>query len=292
MTTAVGFCSEFLDGLGLCLESERRDAVGTLDPRFILDSLHRYGVILLRNFNADQKQCRDFIEGIGVVTAELEIAGTHFLGYHGELTYTPFPPDLLAFFCAEAADDGGETRICDGVAVFEQMPPRLRRFFESTPICLTSRWSAEYLRRRFPVPDLDMLEQVLGALPGVTFLRRDDAPWEISLTTLALRKTRFTGAVAFVNSIITAIDGARRGTHSIRYSATLADGKPFPEEVLREIIDLTNRHTRLIPWKNADLAVLDNSRVMHGRMAAGSGTRRMYSLSCTLRQPTPVPAQP
>lgn len=52
-------------------------------------------------------------------------------GLHSENCYSPERPRWLAFFCQEAPTSGGETLICDAVAVCSQLSGRLRKKFKA-----------------------------------------------------------------------------------------------------------------------------------------------------------------
>jgi hypothetical protein len=58
---------------------------------------------------------------------------------------------------------------------------------------------------------------------------------------------------------------------------TFGDGREIPADLLDEMRGLTDELTRDIEWKNGDVVMIDNTRVMHGRRAITDPDRTIFN---------------
>jgi alpha-ketoglutarate-dependent taurine dioxygenase len=247
------------------LESAEGRTLHSVAAGQVLEWLRTYGVLVLRGFGNDQDVARQLTERLGRIVKTIEVTGTRYVGYHGELTYTPFPPDLLCFHCSStAAGEGGETTFCDGILALEAFSAPLRRFLETNRLLMQSSWSGAFLRRRFEIDSIERLREHLSSLPGLSWTEQRDDAWNLSYLTSPIVRTRFQGAPAFVNSLLIALHDNRPRPERA-YTLTLEDGRAFPAAAVEEILEVTKRHTYPLRWQVGDYAVVDNSRLLHGR---------------------------
>ena len=55
------------------------------------------------------------------------------------------------------------------------------------------------------------------------------------------------------------------GTDPQIIKCTTSDGKKIPDEIYKEIKEVSKKITYQIKWKNGELCMVDNKRFMHGR---------------------------
>lgn len=79
--------------------------------------------------------------------------------------------------------------------------------------------------------------------------------------TCAIRKSRYGNHDVFINSIanLTQYPGLSK--------VLLEDGRELPREIVEEIIQVGERIADFIHWEPNDIAMIDNSRILHGRRA-------------------------
>ncbi len=65
---------------------------------------------------------------------------------------------------------------------------------------------------------------------------------------------------------------------------TFADGSELPGWLLAELERVTEEVTEDIEWQDGDLALIDNTRVMHGRRAIEDTDRTIYNAQSYLRR--------
>jgi alpha-ketoglutarate-dependent taurine dioxygenase len=192
--------------------------------------------------------------------------GTHHVELHCENAVSAERPDIIWFYCAAPALKGGETTFCDGVGIWDQLKDSTKQLFLTKKV----KYTITVPREQYLNNDQQIVLQV-GALKfaGTTYRFNDDESLTIEYVVSAVNKTRYGSQTAFANSIT--------GPYPL-YRTTFADNSPIPLAVIQEIKQLHQRLTENIPWQAGDLAMIDNSRFLHGRRAFYDKQRRMFSL--------------
>jgi alpha-ketoglutarate-dependent taurine dioxygenase len=237
--------------------------------------LAEFGVVVFKGASANLEAAKSFTERFAHILKTVEVTGSEYVGYHGELTYTPFPPDLLCFHCeSPPVGAGGETTFCDGIAVARRLGPGARELFESRRLKMVSEWSSRFLIQRLGLQDERQIPDFFATHPGVA-AEPVDGQWRLTFVRSALSRTRFQGEQAFVNSILIALHD-RRDRPERAYSLRFEDDSELPETLIEEIHALSEDLTQEYCWGAGDYAVVDNSRMLHGRRRCekGSESRR------------------
>lgn len=187
------------------------------------------------------------------------------LPLHCDMAYLKFSPIALYFYCVRPAASRGETMLCDGCEVYDQLAPATRDLLSSQPITYIRKYPEGNWQTRFGTSDMDevrafcrenALELTVDESTGTLFTR---------YTVEALPKTRWGDRRAFRNSILTVVKQEEVGSDAslVRF----ADGSPLPPEVISDIRAVTNRLTKLVPMAIGDFMFVDNTRILHGRKA-------------------------
>ncbi|MFI7079283.1 TauD/TfdA family dioxygenase [Micromonospora sp. NPDC049903] len=199
--------------------------------------------------------------------------GTRGMPLHREASYAPGSPDLMTFFCERpAADGGGGTTLCDGVALLAALPAPVRERFTQMEIIWESRMSTADWQRMLGTTDP---AEARGAL------RRWEPylhPWEsihVDVTdegmttgfgTHCTPPTRFGAVPAFCNSLF--ISRPRDDEyHDRRLRVRTPDGPPVDDDLVATAAETAAGLTVAVPWQAGDVLVVDNSRYLHGRQA-------------------------
>jgi alpha-ketoglutarate-dependent taurine dioxygenase len=74
-----------------------------------------------------------------------------------------------------------------------------------------------------------------------------------------MQKPRPVDQYAFSNSVI-----LRPGTSG---TTTFEDGSPISDELRLKLFEVTNALSLMLEWKQGDVLMIDNLRMMHGRAA-------------------------
>jgi alpha-ketoglutarate-dependent taurine dioxygenase len=184
-------------------------------------------------------------------------------------------PQITWFFCETPAERDGETTLFDGVRVWQRLTAATRALLEATRISFLSSYGAPAWRQ-LGFADAESFARFtvsVGARPSPP---RADGTVDVEQLTRPMLRTR-TGEPAFVSSLCVA---GSPGFELMK--VTLEGGAPIPVEIMTDIRAALAACRELIRWEARDLALLDNSRFLHGRRAYDDRRRKLYLLQ-TLR---------
>lgn len=208
--------------------------------------------------------------------------GMDDIPFHREGSYAPGCPDFLMFYCVKPANEAGETTLCDGMALFHVLPPQIRQFVQSAMLvwsweALPERWRT-YLRASSPEEALNRIEAMKSRLSSSEQLSVEFVGDILhgKFMTPCITATRWGGQRAFCNSLL--IHHFRLQSKYFakdRFSVALADGSPFPEDMLNQISAHADDLTVKVKWEPGDILIVDNSRFMHGRRAFQDSSRKI-----------------
>lgn len=255
------------------------------------EMLARDGWALLRGFETDMmgfsdltaRMCRtitfDPAREYSEKNTQKVDAGLGPIGLHIENGNTPICPDVVAFYCTRAAFEGSQTTICDGRAVFEKFDPAQKERWtqpmtvkRNLPEALWKR----YLANEHPAisdPSEVTEEHIMqfkAAIPGQDFAPRADGSIDYMLNVVPVRPSSMSGGLAFANAIL----GPSHNYEPPVY--TLADGSTVSTDEIEALRAIAEECTVEINWQDGDIAVLDNTRIMHGRRAIKDQDRQLF----------------
>ena len=179
---------------------------------------------------------------------------------HPELSHLPWKPDVYWFACLTAPGSGGETTICDGISVVENMPSDVLEAFKSRRLRYTTTISENKLlfwlntdvltqhQIRNPPRDCPFVFELHGDLIYSSF------------TTPALHKPMFSTKLAFGNFLLFS-----RYMHRNRSFPVFEDDSIVPDHLVDSVKKTSDNLVAEIAWRENDVLMLDNTRFLHGR---------------------------
>ncbi|HYD26043.1 MAG TPA: TauD/TfdA family dioxygenase [Croceibacterium sp.] len=187
---------------------------------------------------------------------------------HPELAREPWRPDLAMFACLDAPGVGGQTNICDGIAIADNLPDALRAELAGKRLFYIRPASPELLE--YWLGTGEPSDALLAAPPPSCpyWFRRAQGRILRGFTRPVLEPTLFQGRPAFANFLLFARDYL--GIDHV----PLLEGKPFTEDMVDAIRAVARRLTYSHRWRDGDVLLLDNSRFMHGRKAIADAPKR------------------
>ncbi|WP_323118650.1 TauD/TfdA family dioxygenase [Burkholderia alba] len=222
------------------------------------------------------------------VYSSTEYPADQWIDQHNEQSYTLRWPATIWFYCDVAAEQGGATPVADSRLVHQRLSPALRRQFAERRVM--------YVRNYGNGLDLPW-EQVFGTTERAEverYCRAHDIDYEWLDDGDALRTRQIcqselrhpaTGETVWFNQAhlfhVTNLPDALRETllevvdeDRLPRNTYFGDGAPIDTGMLDEI-RAAYRDTMLsFPWRDADLMMLDNVLMSHGR-APFAGRRRV-----------------
>jgi alpha-ketoglutarate-dependent taurine dioxygenase len=281
-------------GTGRLLEADGNSRLDDLDPEQVVALLADAGFLLLRGFRPGLEEFTAFVKAHssritldparsfhGGEVAQKVDAGTQAVGLHLENGNSPFIPDLTWFLCEKAASRGSQTTACDGYRVWDALPPGAQGPFLDQDIVYSRRvdeprwkaFTAHQLEGRKSLDEI-VFEDILTLVEGQEGTRielLDDRAISYSFRTPAARTTLFGERLSWATSIF---------GPSYNYETptiTFADGSPIPYDLLALLRRTTDELTEDIDWEDGDVALIDNTRVMHGRREILDTDRTVYN---------------
>ncbi len=246
----------------------------------IWDALRLHGYCVLRDFSPDMEKFSQLVnymcstvtfdparENLDKIVQKVD-AGTAAIGLHIENGNTPNVPELVFFYCRQAARQGSRTTLCDGTQLLPLLSADLRSQL-AKPLTITRTlpeplWKA-YLVNEHPlltqVEDVQNchLEQMLAVRPELSGIVNTDNSLTYRLTIYPLLKSQLCAHPAFANAIMGPSFNYEAPVYEFSDGTTISDYLKDQLAVLAESISIE------IPWQAGDIAVVDNWRVMHGR---------------------------
>lgn len=248
-------------------------------PAEVLMALFRaHGALLLRGFGADVPALRALVArhcsgsvfnespDRDLLDAEINIqtvnGGSDAFPLHPELSREPWKPDIACFACLAPPASGGETTICDGIALAAALPPAVRAGFAARQLLYAQRAGPEVLAYWLGTPT-PTLAQLRAPPPGCPYrFEMIDGQLARLFTRPALHKPMFSDAPAFGNFLLFS-----RYFNGTRGFPCFEDGTHVPDDWLAAVVAAAAPLTAAVAWAAGDLLMLDNSRFMHGRRA-------------------------
>jgi len=271
-----------------------KTATRAIDPKNIAAvqaHLKTDGWALLRGFDVDMQTFSDltsqFCKTITFDPArentekntQMVDAGLGPIGLHIENGNTPVCPDIVAFYCTKAAFEGSQTTICDGRKVFDAFDNEQKeRWAQKMTVKrrLPEELWKRYLANEHPAisePEEVTKEHILqfkAAVPNQDFRLNKDGSLDYELQVAPVRSSSLSNGQAFANAIL----GPSHNYEAPTY--TLEDGSIVSSEEIEALRDVAEKCTVEINWQDGDIAIIDNTRVMHGRRAIKDQDRKLF----------------
>lgn len=292
--------------LGLAITSPDARDIMELDVNEVIEQFKKSGLLLFRGFNVDSQKFEQFTNqfsndymnyaGGGYVRRTIndksdgtilsvnyylkgdDEQSTFELPMHGEMYYIKHRPMIMWFCCAVPAEQDGETTVADGAEILRELKPATRAAFEAQPLKYIRHYPKADWQGRYQTTDIADV-QAYCDFNGLSLkYNPDDESIHTEFVYPAIIKSRWGGHEAFINNVLPVVWQEEHGLENsiVRF----ADGSVIPPEAIQDAKDTVQRVRRKIPWKSGEVAVVDNTRILHGRMSFTDQRRQIYSRMC------------
>lgn len=287
------------------VEPAGAETLAQLDHDAVLAQYKAHGALLLRGFDADLAQFHAFAKQFSRTAVVNESpgrtaldpakslysvdGGTNAFALHPELSREPWKPDLAMFGCLSAPGTGGQTTVCDGIALVQALPDEVRNGLTGRRLIYLKGVWPELLQFWLgtATPDDALLRNPPPTCP-YKFMRMADGRIARYFSRPALHQPMFADELAFGNFLLFARFNNGRGDFPL-----LDDMRPVPEAWLQAIKATAERLTHAVEWQQGDVVMLDNTRFMHGRTAIiDPAERQIATYFGYLDQAVPCPEEP
>jgi alpha-ketoglutarate-dependent taurine dioxygenase len=208
---------------------------------------------------------------------------------HHEMAQTPIYPSALFFFCEHAAVVGGATPLCRSDILLLQIEALLPQFVEA---CETK--GVKYTNT---MPDQEDMQSGQGRSWRSTLNAPDQAAAEAKLQSLGYQwqwlpennlrvttpilpavRTLSDGRRVFFNQLIAAFQGWQDKRNVAQKSICFGDGGVIDTQTMATVVELADALSFDLAWQTGDVALVNNSLVMHGRRPFKGERRVLASL--------------
>jgi len=196
------------------------------------------------------------------------------LPLHGE-GYFHFkqPPTLLWFYCAQPAEEKGQTFLCDGGLLYESLPFEIQAGLLAQDLVYTRQHTSEVWQKLYRTEELAEVAKFcnqrgidLCEVEGGDVLTRFQSP--------ALQKRA--GRYFFVNNLLPFALRQLQTPDLTRARVALTNGEALPENWVLTIQAQARQLQLKIDWQKGDFLAVDNTRFLHGRDPIDDPQRELY----------------
>ncbi len=274
----------------------------------LLELSTKHGAILFRNFPMASVEAFDaFIQALGVanfpyreslsnavrvnrterVFSANEAPPEVRIHFHHEMAQTPMFPARILFYCEIAAGEGGATPLCRSDIVYERLKQRCPAFIDA---CETKGLTYTNVMPGVDDPKSGMGRSWQSTLRAETRQEAEDRlrelnySWEwtdedcLKATTPILPAVReiSPGRKTFFNQLIAAYCGWKDERNDPSKAIRHGDGSELDRDAVMHSVEIAEELTFNVPWQPGDVALLDNTVVMHARQPF-KGTRKIVA---------------
>ena len=211
---------------------------------------------------------------------------------HHEMAQTPIYPKNIFFFCKSASLNGGQTPLCRSddlyAAILKEDAGLLTKFQENGVIYNSVMSNGDELisgQGRSWQKTLGVISKDEAAI------RLNDLGYSwnwiegnnLSVTTKKFEaiKELKDGSKSFFNQVLAASLGWKKNSEDDLLPVKFGNGDEIPEASIQMISELAKSLTLLRHWKDNDILLIDNYRVMHGRKPFSGEKAREVLVSLT-----------
>jgi len=280
----------------------------------IKEAFYSKGWLLLRNFSADIGDFVSFSNRLGhnfsdyrsgffsdrktfngnetVMTATGDTQ-EFAIPLHGEMYYRSIRPKILWFYCQISPSKDGQTTLCDGETLYQNLSTETKEFFENMPVRYRTHYKESEWREKFSVATLAEMQNYCRNMDYKLKINHDDGSINIDYVSSALSGNGKDKPFCFINNVVSLFMGEasfKRGklhagiprteSNDFPVKVRMQDGSRIPRNIISEILTVSKKLTIEHTWQTGDILLIDNTRIMHGRNSSYSSERKIYVRIC------------
>lgn len=290
---------------GILITPSATDNILELDIEVIKHHVRESGAVMFKGFNLDaalfeqfsDTLSNDFMNNMGSGSwrktknygsdgTVQNVAYTYGIGHqrtfplplHADRAYVKSCPEVMFFMCERPADEDGRTTVCDGIDAYNALSESTRELLDEKRLKYIRHYQDGEWQTLYQTQDFAVIEKYC-ADNNMTLEHLDDNSIRTAYIHTAVPLTKWQQAKSFCNSMQIGVwqeyDMGRKTTF-VRFE----DDSEIPEDVRREIDEVTEKLTAEIPWVAGDMAIVDNTRMLHGRRSFTDENRAILARMC------------
>ena len=275
-----GVISDLFEDGGLIIHKSKNESLYDLQYKDIVRLFEKYGFILFRGFELNGEEITKFTDiytqaySGDALRREIRFNnknirnvdyGFSSVDLHSEASFAPSWPELIWFYCNIPPKTGGETILCDGIKIWDNLSAETKGFFLGEQIHYQLK--IPVIKKRKNSIKKPWLVPVVGA--GNGFVTNVDGCLHLVQKRYAVQASRLRGRFAFANHLFINLE-----SESQLLSRTLSNKREIPSSFFKEAEGKAYSFTYIHSWEKNDLLMLDNKRFLHGRKSLTKGDPR------------------
>ena len=200
------------------------------------------------------------------------------LPLHADRAYVKSCPEVMFFMCERPAAEDGRTTVCDGIDAYNGLSESTRKLLDEKRLKYIRHYQDGEWQTLYQTQDYSVIEKYC-ADNDMILKRLDDNSIRTEYIHTAVPLTKWQKTKSFCNSMQIGLwqeYGMGRKTTFVRFE----DDSEIPLDVRQEIDDVTEDLTAEIPWEAGDFAIVDNTRMLHGRRSFTDEDRAILTRMC------------
>jgi alpha-ketoglutarate-dependent taurine dioxygenase len=291
---------EIQNGVGAMLQGAGGERIFNLDTKQVIEQFKSTGAVMFRGFDLNLKDFGNFAGLFGTdymtyrggsyvrkaVDSEdktllsvnhdygREKQDTFGLPLHGEMYYRDERPMVLWFYCVRPASTDGETTICDGSQIYNELSGPTKELFHRNRLRYIRRYHDGEWQVIFQTDDIDEAAQFAKEIGLTVDVDRINKRMRTEYVYPAIITSTWGNHTVYINNMLPVLwqESMGRETSIVRFE----DGSKIPEDIALEVSEIEKRLTVPLPWQKQDFVMLDNTRFMHGRRRFTDVHREIY----------------
>ncbi|MCI0508024.1 MAG: TauD/TfdA family dioxygenase [Gammaproteobacteria bacterium] len=290
---------------GILITPSTTDNILELNIRIIKEHVRTSGAVVFKGFNLDaalfeqfsNSLSNDFMNNMGsgswrktqnyssdgtiqnvTYTYGIGHQRTFPLPLHADRAYVKSRPEVMFFMCERPAAEGGRTTVCDGIDAYKGFSKSTRELLDRKRLKYIRHYQDGEWQTLYQTHDFSLIEKYCADYDMLLDRLRDNSiRTEYVHTGVPLTKWQQTKS--FCNSMQIGLWQEYvmgRKTTFVRFE----DDSEIPEDVRQEIDEVTEKLTAEIPWEAGDIAIVDNTRMLHGRRSFTDENRSILVRMC------------
>ena len=209
--------SNLFEGGGIIVHKSKKENLFDLQYNLIISLFEKYGLIISRGFELNGNEITRFTDiyteaySVDALRRKTRFdnkkirevdSGFSRILLHSEASFTPSWPELIWFYCNISPNNGGETILCDGIKLWDNLSTETKGFFLTEQIHYHLKipfWK----KRKSDIKRLWLIP-VVGA--GNGFVVHKDGCLHIVQKRYAVHASRMSGQLAFANHLFIHLD--------------------------------------------------------------------------------------
>jgi alpha-ketoglutarate-dependent taurine dioxygenase len=264
--------------------------------KFDLATFQEFSKQLSKNFSSYEgggfrfkELDREFVNGDKTIMTTTGHTQGFSIPLHGEMHYVGTPPPLIWFYCKTPGTGTGQTTICDGKLLAEQLPHDVRSFFAQNKIKYIRFLQDGMWQSSFMTADPERAMEICREQKVAFEYDAEKKEFVTEYLVSPFSEQGYSNGPKWVNNILNiysvewAFDsGWIKKTFTSDFGdrcpmiVRMEDGTKIPSEMLDRIRATAEANTFNIEWEAGEVLMIDNLSVMHGRRESLNPAREVF----------------